>query len=337
MFIVLKNNGWQSINCTRTLYSVNNHFIVLLLVQDPHEPNILMELHYYEGLDAASVITDWENLYRSQTSMTVTEKSISSLVKDGKPHLMSKFLQSQPTTPATWKDSGTNGNDNQECDPHRLQPHEQTTEDSSLHASCVPDSPEHVSITDDERVAVHPFVSYSHSGGTSSSGYGTESYYTSDVSFSYNTSERPISLYECKLDTVEEGLDTTELRTAMLATDPNNVNSKQVNKRVRIQSPNFKFDTDTWEVGERVSENSAQEIHSEQIEDTSSFFTGDSITKMGHQKKNPEIKQSVSLVASSPLSEMSEDCSRSPHQSAYNTDDEGYVHMDCALPPATMK
>ena len=33
--------------------------------------------------------------------------------------------------------------------------------------------------------------------------------------------------------------------------------------------PNLKPDTDTREVCERVSENSAQEIHSEQIEDTS--------------------------------------------------------------------
>ena len=239
-----------------------------------------MELRYYEGLDAASVITDWENLCRSQNSMIVTEKSISSLVEDGKPHLMSKFLQSQPTTPAAWKDSGTNINDNQERDPHRLQPHEQATEDSSLLVSCVPGSPEHVSITDDERVAGYPFVSYSHSGGTSSSGYGTESYYASDASFSYNTSEGPISLYQCKLDTVEEGLDATELRTDMLATDPNDVNSKQVNKRVRILSPDLKIDTDTREVCERVSENSAQEIHSEQIEDTSSLFTGDSITKI---------------------------------------------------------
>ena len=136
---------------------------------------------------------------------------------------------------------------------------------------------------------------------------------------------------------MEEGLDATELRTDMLATDPNNVNSKHVNKRVRILSPDLKIDTDTREVCEGVSENSEQEIHCEQIEDTSSLFTGDSITKMGHQKKDSEIKQSVSLVASSPLSEMSEDCSRSPHQSAYNTDDEGYVHMDCALPPVTMK
>lgn len=327
MFIVLVGNQLtvQEL-CTQ---SITMHFIVLLLVQDPHEPNILMELRYYKGLDAASVITDWENLYKSQSSMIVTEKSISSLVEDGKPHLMSKFLQSQPTTPATWKDSGTNINDNQEHDPHRLQPHEQTTEDSSLHASCVPGSPEHVSITDDERVAGHPFVSYSHSGGTSSSGYGTESYYTSDVSFSYNTSEGPISLYECKLDTVEEGLDATELRTDMLTTNPNNVNSKQVNKKVRILSPNLKLDTDTREVGERVSKN-AQEVHSEQIEDISLVTA---LLRWDY----PEIKQSVSLVASSPLSEMSEDCSRSPHQSAYNTDDEGYVHMDCALPPATMK
>ena len=62
----------------------------------------------------------------------------------------------------------------------------------------------------------------------------------------HKTSEGSISLYECKPDTVEEGLDATGLRTAMLTTDPNNVNSKQVNKRVRILSPYFKFDTDIY-------------------------------------------------------------------------------------------
>ena len=312
-------------------------------MQDPYEPSILMELRHYDGLDAASVMTDWENLCRPQNNMTVTEKSISSLVEDGKPHLMSKFLQSQPTTPATWRDSGTNISNNQECDPHRtagLQPREQTTEDSSLHVSHVPGSPEHVSITDNVEVAGHPFVSYSHSGGTtcSSSGYGTESYYTSDLSFCYNTSEGPISLYMCKLDTLEEGLDATELRTDMLPTDPDSLISKQVNKRVRILSPDLKIETDAREICERVSKTSAQEIPSEQNEDASSLFTVDSNTNMGHQKKeDPEIKQSVSHLASSPLSEISEDCSRSPHQSAYNTDDEGYVHMDCALPAATIK
>ena len=69
--------------------------------------------------------------------------------------------------------------------------------------------------------------------------------------------------------TLEEGLGATELRTAMLTTDPNHVNSKQVNKRVRILSPNLKLDTDKREVCERVSENAAQETHSKPIEDIS--------------------------------------------------------------------
>ena len=204
----------------------------------------------------------------------------------------------------------------------------------------MPDSPEHISIADNVELAGHPLVSYSHSGGTSSSGYGTESYYTSDLSFCYNTSEGPISLYMCNLDTLEEGLDATELRTDMLPTDPDNLISKQVNKRVRILSPDLKIETDAREICERVSKTSAQEIPSEQNEDTSPLFTGNSNTNMGHQKKeDPEIKQSSSHLASSPLSEISEGCSRSrsPHQSAYNTDDGGYVHMDCVLPPATIK
>ena len=122
----------------------------------------------------------------------------------------------------------------------------------------------------------------------------------------HNTSEGSISLYEYKPDTVEEGLGATDMRTDMLTTNPNNVNSKQVNKKVRILSPNLKLDTDTREVGERVSKN-AQEVHSEQIEDISLVTA---LLRWDY----PEIKQSVSLVASSPLSEMSEDCSRSPHQ-----------------------
>ena len=142
-----------------------------------------MELRHYDGLDSASVMTDWENLCRPQNNMTVTERSISSLVEDGKPHLTSKFLQSQPTTPAAWRESGSN---NQECDPHRtagLQPHKQTTKDSSLHVSHVPGSPEHVSITDNVEVAGHPFVTSSHSGGTTcrSSGYGMEAFITGSM------------------------------------------------------------------------------------------------------------------------------------------------------------
>ena len=47
----------------------------------------------------------------------------------------------------------------------------------------VPGSPEHVSITDNVEVAGHPFVTSSHSGGTtcSSSGYGMEAFMTSSM------------------------------------------------------------------------------------------------------------------------------------------------------------
>ena len=301
------------------------------------------DIHPRKEFDTFSEATECDYLSRPEKMVFVSKKSLSSLLEeDGKPHLFSKLFQSTGVAWSSSEDINNQHSDHMETDAP--QPVDRIAEGG---AWCLTDIPENIPEAD---VVGHPFVRVMNSGGTSSSGYGTENYYLSDTSCGYNTSQHPYSCYGSKFDenswlplvSVKEEIETAVLRTSnqsSATSDPNDLNSES-NDEVNTTASNHKHIAD-----ERVRTISPQTCNRDKNEHAISAFPLTSIATADsklHLKLEPhkvqkvkQLDESDSHPASSPLSELSEYSGRSPHHSAYYTDDEGYVHMDYALPVDT--
>lgn len=292
--------------------------------------------------------TECDYLSRPENVKFVTKKSLSSLVEeDGKPHLFTKLFQSQSTGVAWSSCEDINGQGSDHIETDTPKPRDQMPEGSTWCLTDVPAFSECVPVANS---AGHQFVRVMNSGGTSSSGYGTENYYLSDTSCGYNSSQHPNSCYGSKFDkdahtwltlvSVKEELETTNLRTteqSSATSDPNDLHSEintnindhkhNADERVRTTSP------------ETCIPDQDKDKHTMSLFPLSSIATADCKSTKLHLKLGPQKVQKIKQLedrdshpASSPLSEFSGYGSRSPHHSAYYTDDEGYVHMDYALP-----
>ena len=291
--------------------------------------------------DVHSVTTELDTLYRevpSEKRSMIGGSSVSlpSLVEeDGKPHLFDKFLQSQPDREWGNPESpfvipATSVADTPEVCTHtvEVQPPSQ-----DLHERDGRINPDHF----DASGIVRQFVPPASTIG-SSSGYASESYYVSDTSTGCSSCPPGVSrsYFISKLKELEEEEQqntlsdegVVEASTTESTSDDASGKITPVEELPVRRTASKRRPRDLSQKGS----NSLPQLNDDHNHVVKTQKRKDSHTRKYRQTDigiSPEIYR-----AGSPLSDTTDYYTRSPHISAYYTDDEGYVHMESAESPA---